>query len=134
MPYPVHEKKGCVDFTATRWTPGGGILHIKGTLQISLYVRVALNRQVARFIGRDTPKSYLGNAARKQERLGLVIKRGRSSGVRCVAVRHEHDQTLPRTREQDTIGVQEVQLARLVANLLYYSPSPERHEVPSKGG
>ena len=38
------------------------------------------------------------NAARNQERLGLVIKRGRSSGVLCVAVRHEYNQTPPRPR------------------------------------
>jgi hypothetical protein len=58
------------------------------------------------------------NAARNQERVRVVIKRWRSTGVLCVAVRHEHDQTLPRPREQDTIRVQKVQLVRLVANLL----------------
>jgi hypothetical protein len=39
--------------------------------------------------------SYLGNAARNQERVGLVIKRWRPGWVLCVAVQHEYDQTLP---------------------------------------
>jgi hypothetical protein len=58
------------------------------------------------------------NATRNQKRIRLIIKGWRSSGVLCVAVWHENDQTLPRAREQDTISVQEVQLVRLVANLL----------------
>jgi len=84
-------KKGLRRFYGNPRDPPGGTFYIKGGLQISLYVRVALNRQVARFIGRDTPKSYLGNAARNQECVCLVIKRGRSCGVLCVAVRHEQD-------------------------------------------
>ena len=56
---------------------------------------------------RDIPKSYLGKAARKQKRIRLVVKRWRSRGVLCVALRHEHDQALPRTRERGAIRVQE---------------------------
>ena len=56
---------------------------------------------------RDIPKSYLGKAARKQKRIRLVVKRWRSSGVLCVALRHEHYQPLPRPCEQDTIRIQD---------------------------
>ena len=45
--------------------------------------------------------SYLGNTARNQKRIRLVVKRRRSSGVLCVAVWHENDQTLPRARDHD---------------------------------
>ena len=69
-------------------------------------------------IRHDTSPLYLVNTARNQERVGLVVKRRRSSGILCVAVWHKHDEALSRPREQDTIGVQEVQLVRLVANLL----------------
>lgn len=48
-----------------------------------------------------------GHAARNQERVSFVIKCWRSSGILCVAVRHEHDLPLPRPRQQDTIRVQE---------------------------
>ena len=84
-------KKGCVDFKATLGTPQGGTFYINGALQISLYERVSLNRQVARFVRRDIAKSYLGNAGRNQERVSLVIKRGWSSEVLYVALRHEQD-------------------------------------------
>ena len=101
-------------------------------------MRVALNRQVARFIGRDIPKSYLGNAARKQKRIRLGIKRGRSSGVVWVAVRHEHYQPLPRPGEQDAIRVQEVKRVRFVGVLLplkdlyFMRRQPDANQHPSR--
>ena len=51
---------------------------------------------IARVIRRHTAPSYLGNAARNEERIRLVVKCWRSSGVLCVAVRHEHYPPLPR--------------------------------------
>ena len=44
----------------------------------------------------DACSGYLGNTARNEERIGLVVKCWRSSGVLCVAVRHEHYPPLPR--------------------------------------
>ena len=53
----------------------------------------------------------------------------------CVAVRHEHDQALPRTRERETISVQEVKLVcfRFVAVLLPRVVNPTQISIPADG-